>query len=105
MADNELTLAGERQRLILWGALAPVILYGTSIFVMLGAMGKSSWAIPSAVMWITAQVGNLTVIIWGLLKRQIIDQQPVGFRRGFYFLYALNMLTLLGFWTFILGYT
>lgn len=105
MAPNELTLADERQRLILWGALAPVILYGTSIFVMLGAMGMSSWAIPGAVMWIAAQVGNLAVIIWGLLKRQIIDQQPVGFRRGFYFLYALNMLTLLGFWTFILGYT
>lgn len=105
MADNELTLADERQRLILWGATAPVILYGASIFVMLGAMGKSSWAITSAVMWITAQVGNLTVIIWGLLKRQIIDQQPVGFRRGFYFLYALNILTLLGFWTFLLGYT
>lgn len=105
MADNELNLADERQRLILWVATAPVILYGASIFVMLGAMGMSSWAIPGAVMWIAAQVGNLAVIIWGLLKRQIIDQQPVGFRRGFNFLYALNMLTLLGFWTFILGYT
>lgn len=105
MAGSKVTLEEKWQRLVLWGATAPVILYGASIFVMLGAMGMSSWAIPSAVMWITAQVGNLTVIIWGLLKRQIIDQQPVGFRRGFYFLYTLNILTLLGFWTVILGYT
>lgn len=105
MAGSKVTLGEKWQRLILWGATAPVILYGASIFVMLGAMGMSWWAIPGAVMWIAAQVGNLAVIIWGLLKRQIIDQQPVGFRRGFYFLYALNMLTLLGFWTFILGYT
>ncbi len=105
MTGSKVTLEEKWQRLVLWGATAPVILYGASIFVMLGATGMSSWAIPGAVMWIAAQVGNLAVIIWGLLKRQIIDQQPAGFRWGFYFLYALNMLTLLGFWTFILGYT
>lgn len=104
MVDNELTLAGERQRLILWGALAPVILYGASIFVMLGSLGIDSWEIPGVVMWYAAQLGNLAVIIWGLLKRQIIDQQPIGFRRGFYILYALNILVLLSYWTFIFGF-
>jgi hypothetical protein len=105
MTESKVSLEEKCQRLILWGALAPVILYVVSIFVMLGAMGISSWAMPGAVIWIAAQVGNLIVIIWGLLKREMVDQQPMGFRRGFYFLYALNMLTLLGFWTFILGYT
>lgn len=104
MAENELTLADGRQRLILRGATAPVILYGASIFVMLGSLGKDSWAVPGVVMWYAAQVGNLAVIFWGLLKRQVIDQQPIGFRRGFYFLYALNILILLGYWTFIFGF-
>jgi hypothetical protein len=104
MADNKLTLADERQRLILRGATAPVILYGASIFVMLGSLGKDSWAVPGVVMWYAAQLGNLAVIIWGLLRRQIIDQQPIGFRRGFYILYALNILILLSYWTFIFGF-
>ena len=99
-----MTLEEKWQRLILRGALAPVILYGASIFVMLGSLGKASWAIPGVVMWYAAQVGNLAVIIWGLMKRQILDQQPIGFRRGFYILYALNILILLSYWTFIFGF-
>jgi len=94
MAYNELTLADDRQRLILRGATASVILYGASIFVMLGSLGKDSWAVPGVVMWYAAQLGNLAVIVLGLLKRQAIDQQPIGFRRGFYILYALLLHTI-----------
>ena len=104
MTEFDKHLGHERQRLILQGATAPVILYGASIFVMLGSLGKDSWAVPGVVMWYAAQLGNLAVIIWGLFRRQIIDQQPIGFRRGFYILYALNILILLSYWTFIFGF-
>ena len=104
MTGSKVTLEEKAQRLVLWGALAPVILYGASIFVMLGSLGIDSWDIPGVVMWYAAQGGNLAVIFWGLLKRQVIDQQPIGFRRGFYLLYALNILILLGYWTFIFGF-